>query len=146
MRTTFQTAYFNKKMNLILFFCLTLIFSGCAQNAPMQNKNAGGAGITEKEVKDYITHYWTKDCRSFEECTVTFETGVRINPKERHSFANGITVYAYPVKVDYTTATRNKTINGKWSTAHHRGGVLYFFRNSFGDWEMQSEHQDLTFD
>jgi hypothetical protein len=138
-----------KKITLVVFCVTMLVFSSHAQSttAPMENKTAKGAAITETEVKDYLTHYWTKDCHDFEECTVKFDTPVRIADKERHSFHNGITVAeCYPVKVDFTISTRNKKMNYPANVIHHTGGVLYFFRNSFGEWEMQSENTNIKFD
>lgn len=113
----------------------------------MENKTGKGGAITEKEVKDYITKYWTKNCRDFEECKVTFDSPVRIGSSERHSFPNGITVAtSYPVKVDYSHSIRHTGPGWQAVVTHHIGGVLYFYRNSFGDWQMEAEGQDTKFD
>ena len=109
--------------------------------------NTGGNALAQQEVKDFITHYWTRNCRDFEECKVTFDSAVRINPLERHTFPNGITVDAYPVKVDFSNFVRNKNLEGdKGLWYRHRGGVYYFYRNSFKEWEMSQEGGEATFD
>ena len=133
-------------ISILLFFSFGLSTYGQDTKAPMENKTAKGAPITEKEIKDYITHYWTKDCHDFEECKVSFDSPVRIAPAERHTFHNGITVAtSYPVKVDFTHSVVHKGNGWKPSIAHHTGGVLYFYRNSFGDWQMQAEGQEMKF-
>jgi hypothetical protein len=147
MHEFFFTKLTVMRVTIVLAICV-LAMTVNAQNtkAPMENKTAKGAALTEKEVKEYITHYWTKDCHDFEECIVTFDSPVRIAPAERHSFPNGITIAtSYPVKVEYTHSVRNKSIGGKPVVAHHTGGVLYFYRDTFGDWQMQAEGQDMKF-
>ena len=142
---------------VLLWFCLAF---ACKNNEPSRSpnddgttptrrtgQNTGGDAITEQEVKDNITQYWTRNCRNFEECRVTFDSGVRINPLERHSFHNGITVDSYPVKVEFSSFVRNKTLEGdKGLWYRHRGGIYYFYRNSFKEWEYEEEGSTDTFD
>jgi hypothetical protein len=107
-------------------------------------QNTGGGAPTEQEVKDHIAAYWTK-CQSYEVCKVTFDGPIRINPRERHTFRNsgGITVDAYPVKVDFSSYLGNKgTDTGGW--VRHRGGIYYFYRNSFGEWESAQEGETTS--
>lgn len=109
--------------------------------------NTGGDALTQQEVKDFITRWWTQGCRDFEECRVTFDSAVKINPLERHTFQNGITVDAYPVKVDFSSFSRNKNFEGaKGVRGRYRGGVYYFYRNSFKEWEMGQEGVEATSD
>ena len=109
--------------------------------------NTGGGAITEQEVKKIFTYKWTHDCKNYEACKVTFLTPVRINPKERHTIG-GITVDTYPVKVDFAVSHIVNADLGNPTPAgeHHTGGVYYFYRNSFGEWEMGSEGDSMTFD
>ena len=129
----------NKNLLINLSLCFSLLFclafacndggdSGGSAPTKRTGQNTAGGAITEQEVKNYIHNWWMKDC---EACEVDYLTPVRINPKERHTFGNGVTVDAYPVKVDFDA-----------SGSISKGGIYYFYRNSFGEWEMGQEGVD----
>jgi hypothetical protein len=133
------------------FIILSCWLGACNQktngaNGPLENKSGTGPAITEADVKNFVTTYQMHDIRDFEECKITFDSGVRVGAPERHSFHNGITTNCYPVKVDFSVFRRNKAIKDKGLTSHHRGGVYYFYRNSFNEWEMESEGVDVKRD
>ncbi len=97
--------------------------------------------ITEAEVKAYFTDWWTHDCEKSDDCRVTFDSAVRIAPAVRHTFQIPPATYlTYPVKVEMTTH-RN---GGTFHLQHLTRGVYYFYRNSFGDWEMGKEDERIT--
>lgn len=149
-----QRLLINFGLIILLWFCMAFACkngndrksTGDDRTTPRTGQNTPGGAPTEQEVKDHITAYWTK-CQSYEECKVTFDGPVRINPKERHTFRNsyGITVDAYPVKVNFSNYLRNKDAGpGGW--VHHRDGIYYFYRNSFGEWESAQEGETTTSD
>jgi hypothetical protein len=71
---------------------------------------------------------------------VTFDSAVRIAPAVRHTFQIPPTTYlSYPVKVDFTTHKNG----GTFHLQHMTRGVYYFYRNSFGDWEMGKENERI---
>ena len=99
------------------------------------------AAITEQEVKAYFLDWWTHDCDKPRECTVTFDSPVRIAPVARHTFQIPPATYmAIPVTVDMTTHANS----GNFHLQHLTHGVYYFYRNSFGDWEMGKEGERIT--
>ena len=84
-----------------------------------QNKGA----ITEQEVKDSIVDGWTHSCEKSDDCSVTFDSPVKIAPAVRHTFQVPAATYlTYPVKVNYTTHW-NK---GTFHLTHHTNAVYYF--------------------
>lgn len=97
--------------------------------------------ITEGEVKAYFTDWWTHDCEKSDECSVTFDSAVQIAPAVRHTFQIPPTTYlSYPVKIDFTTHKNG----GTFHLQHMTRGVYYFYRNSFGEWEMSKENERIT--
>ena len=97
--------------------------------------------ITEKEVKAYFTDWWTHDCEKSDDCRVTFDSPIRIAPAVQHTFQIPPTTYlTYPVKVNFTTH-RN---GGTFQITHYTHAVYYFYRDSFGDWEMGKEDERTT--
>ncbi len=110
-----------------------------ANNAPATP--AGNRAPTEAEVKAYFKDWWTHDCKAEEECTVTFDSPVRIAGLMQKTFQIGGTYACYPVKVDFTTS---RLSNGTISRMHVTNAVYYFHRNSFGEWEMGKENERTT--
>ncbi len=97
--------------------------------------------ITEKEVKAYFTDWWTHNCDKSDDCSVTFDSPVRIAPAVRHTFQIPPATYlTYPVKVDFTTHKNG----GTYHLQHMTRGVYYFYRNSFDEWEMGKENERIT--
>ena len=128
----------------LLLACGCLI--GCNQtNQPTSETKPAAAGPpAAQQVKDFLTHKWTSDCRSFEECRLTFDSEVSIGAAVRHQFPNGANLTAYPVKVDFSFFKRNTSINEKGFITRHRGGVYYFYQDEFQAWQMQSENVETT--
>jgi hypothetical protein len=72
---------------------------------------------------------------------VTFDSSARIAPAVRHTFQIPPATYlTYPVKVDFTTHKNS----GTFHLQHMTRGVYYFYRNSFGDWEMGKENERIA--
>ena len=128
----------NQRLQTILPAAIAIIFIfGASDLAFAQKKGA----ISEQEVKAYFTDWWTHDCDESDECSVTFDSAVRIAPAVRHTFQIPPTTYlTYPVKVDFTTHKNG----GTFHLQHMTRGVYYFYRNSFGDWEMGKEDERIT--
>ncbi len=138
--------HINKQRQFLLLITIATIFLlGTFTSTFARKKGA----ITEAEVKAYFTDWWTHDCDKSDDCSVTFDSAVRIAPAVRHTFQIPPTNYlTYPVKVDMTTHKNA----GTFHLQHLTHGVYYFYRNSFGDWEMgkeverikeeKDEHQD----
>lgn len=113
----------------------TIFLLGAFGSTFAQKKGA----ITQEEVKEHFVHWWTHECAPKDECAVVFDGAVRIAPAVRHTFGDTSTYLTYPVKVDFTTH-----YNGGWyHLRHHTRGVYYFYRNSFGDWEMGKEDERI---
>lgn len=129
----------NQPLQTILLTAIgaILLLGAFGSTASAQKKGA----ITEKEVKAYFVDWWTHDCDKSRECNVTFDSAVRIAPAVRHTFQIPPSTYlTYPVKVDFTTHTSG----GTFHLQHMTRGVYYFYRNSFGDWEMGKENERIT--
>ncbi|MEO6655748.1 MAG: hypothetical protein ABIO36_06655 [Pyrinomonadaceae bacterium] len=122
----------------VLLATITAIFLlGAFGSTFAQKKGA----ITEQEVKAYFTDWWTHDCDKSRECKVTFDSPVRIAPAVRHTFQIPPTTYlTYPVKVDMTTHANG----GTFHLTHYTHAIYYFYRNSFGEWEMGKEDERTT--
>ena len=121
----------------VLATIATIFIVGAFSSAFAQKKGA----ITEGEVKAYFTDWWTHDCEKGDDCSVTFDSAVRIAPAIRHTFQIPPATYlAYPVKVDFTTHKNG----GTFHLQHMTRGVYYFYRNSFGDWEMGKEDERIA--
>ncbi len=115
----------------------TIFIFGAFGSTFAQKKGA----ITEAEVKAYFNDWWTHDCDKSDDCSVTFDSAVRIAPAVRHTFQiPPVTYLTYPVKVDFTTHKNA----GTFHLQHQTRGVYYFYRNSFGDWEMGKEDERIT--
>lgn len=97
-----------------------------------------GAPITEKEVKNYLTYTY---CKRSDGCNISFDSPVKIGAAARHAFQFPATYYlCYPVKVNYTTHDNG----GTYHIHHYTNAVYYFFRNGFGEWEMNKENEKVT--
>ena len=97
--------------------------------------------ITVGEVKSYFTDWWTHDCEKADACTVTFDSPVKIAAAVRHTFQIPPATYTcYPVKVNFTTHWNR----GTFHLMHITHAVYYFYRNSFGEWEMGKENERTT--
>ncbi|MGI8788152.1 MAG: hypothetical protein ACR2HG_10365 [Pyrinomonadaceae bacterium] len=128
----------NQRLQSVFLASITTIFIFGALSSAFAQANKKGA-ITEKEVKDFLIYGWTRGCAPEDECTITYDSAVRIAPAVRHTFQIPPTTYlTYPVKVDYTTHS-NK---GTFHLNHHTRAVYYFYRNSFGEWEMGMENEE----
>ena len=127
----------NQRLQTVLLATIAAIFLlGAFDSAFAQKKGA----ITEQEVKAYFTDWWTHNCEKSDDCSVTFDSAVRIAPAIRHTFQIPPATYlTYPVKVDFTTHKNA----GYFHLQHMTRGVYYFYRNSFGDWEMGKEDERI---
>lgn len=130
----------NKNNQRRQFFSLatiaTIFILGAFSSIFAQNKGA----ISEQEVKAYFNDWWTHDCEKSDDCRVTFDSAVRIAPAVQHTFQIPVATYlSYPVKVDFTTHKNG----GTFHLQHMTQGVYYFYRNSFGDWEMGKENEQI---
>lgn len=124
------------QMSVMATIAIIFIF-GAFSSTFAQKKGA----ITEAEVKAYFTDWWTHDCDKNDDCRVTFDSAVKIAPAVRHTFQIPPTTYlSYPVKVDFTTHKNG----GTFHLQHMTRGVYYFYRNSFGDWEMGKEDERIA--
>ncbi len=129
----------NKQINakFLMAAIATLFLLGAFGSTFAQKKGA----ITEAEVKAYFNDWWTHDCDKSDDCSVTFDSAVRLAPAVRHTFQIPPATYlTYPVKVDMTTHKNG----GTFHLQHLTRGVYYFYRNSFGDWEMGKEDERIT--
>jgi hypothetical protein len=128
----------NQRRQTVLLAIIAAIFLlGAFVSTFAQKKGA----ITEQEVKAYFTDWWTHDCEKGDDCSITFDSAVRIAPAVRHTFQIPPATYlTYPVKVDFTTHKNG----GTFHLQHITRGVYYFYRNSFGDWEMGKENERIT--
>lgn len=125
------------RLQAILLAIITSIFLLAAFDSAFAQKKGA---ITEQEVKAYFTDWWTHDCEKSDDCSVAFDSTVRIAPAIRHTFQIPPATYlAYPVKVDFTTHKNS----GNFHLQHMTRGVYYFYRNSFGDWEMGKEDERI---
>ena len=128
----------NQRQQPILLAAITTIFIFGAFGPTFAQKKGA---ITEAEVKAYFVDWWTHDCEKSDDCSVTFDSAVRIAPAVRHTFQIPPATYlTYPVKVDFTTHKNG----GNFHLQHQTRGVYYFYRNSFGDWEMGKENERIT--
>jgi hypothetical protein len=128
----------NKCRQFILLATITTLFLLNAFSSAFAQKKGA---ISEPEVKAYFTDWWTRDCEKSDDCSVTFDSAVRIAPAVRHTFQIPPATYlTYPVKVDFTTHKNG----GTFHLQHMTRGVYYFYRNSFGDWEMGKEDERIT--
>ncbi len=119
----------------IVFLLLTVIQFVLSKPALAQSK---AAAITEKEVKDYLTYTY---CKKADGCNISFDSPVKIGAAARHAFQFPATNYlCYPVKVNYTTHHNG----GTYHIHHYSNAVYYFFRNGFGEWEMNKENEKVT--
>ena len=126
----------NQHRQTLLPAAIAVIFLlGAFSSTFAQKKGA----ITEQEIKDYFVHWWTHDCAPEDDCSVAFDSAVRVAPAIRHTFGDGSTYLTYPVKVDFTTHKNG----GYEHLAHYTRGVYYFYRNSFDDWEMGKENEEI---
>ena len=129
----------NKQNNakFLMTAIAALFLLGAFGSTFAQNKGA----ITEAEVKAYFADWWTHDCDKTQNCSVKFDSAVRIAPAVRHTFQIPPATYlTYPVKVDFTTHSSG----GTFHLTHYTRAVYYFYRNSFGDWEMGKEDESTT--
>jgi hypothetical protein len=128
----------NQRRQYCLLTIITTLFLLVAFSSAFAQKKGA---ITEQEVKAYFTDWWTHDCEKSDDCRVTFDSAVRIAPAVRHTFQIPPTTYlTYPVKVDFTTHKNG----GTFHLQHITRGVYYFYRNSFGDWEMGKEDERIA--
>jgi hypothetical protein len=128
----------NQHLHCALLTALATIFLFGAFGSTFAQKKGA---ITEQEVKASFIDWWTHDCDKSDECSVTFDSAIRIAPAVRHAFQIPPTTYlTYPVKVDFTTHT-NK---GTFHLQHMTRGIYYFYRNSFDEWEMGKENERIT--
>ena len=129
--------YSQRPQTVLLVTIAAIFLLGAYGSTFAQKKGA----ITEAEVKAYFTDWWTHDCEKGADCSVTFNSAVRIAPAIRHTFQIPPATYlSYPVKVDFTTHKNG----GNFHLQHMTRGVYYFYRNSFGDWEMGKEGEQMT--
>lgn len=128
----------NQRRQFVLPAAIAAIFLLASYGSTLAQKKGA---ITESEVKAYFTDWWTRDCEKSDECSVTFDSAVKIAPAVRHTFQIPPTTYlTYPVKVDFTTHKNG----GTFHLQHMTRAVYYFYRNSFGDWEMGKEDERIT--
>lgn len=127
----------DQSLKFTLLTAVAVIFL-CATSASVFAQKKGA--ITEKEVKDYFVYWWTHDCEAGDECTVTFDSAVRLAPAVQHTFQiPNATYLTYPVKVDFTTHKNG----GTFHLQHMTRAVYYFYRNSFDEWEMGKEGEEI---
>ncbi|MEO7309655.1 MAG: hypothetical protein ABIX01_04610 [Chitinophagaceae bacterium] len=136
----------NSKAGLaVLSITLSLFILISIPNGTSAQSKKGA--ITEKEVKDYFKDWWDQFCKggntTKDMCTISFDGPVRIAPLTSHTFQLTGTYNCYPVKVDFTTAYSNAGISVN-NITHFTHAVYYFYRNSFGDWEMGKEGERTT--
>ena len=125
-----------KTKSLIATLLLTLAVQ-LALIVPVSAQRKSGA-ITVQEVKDYLTYTY---CKTTDGCKISFDSPVKIGAAERHAFQLPATNYlCYPVKVNYTTHTEG----GTYRIHHYTNAVYYFFRNGFGEWEMNKENEKVA--
>ena len=128
----------SQRHQFLLLAAIAAIFSLSSFGSTFAQKKGA---ITEQEVKAYFTDWWTHDCDKTQDCRIVFDSVVRIAPAVRHTFQIPPTTYlTYPVKVDFTTHKSG----GNFHLQHMTRGVYYFYRNSFGDWEMGKEDERIT--
>ncbi|MEO7313416.1 MAG: hypothetical protein ABIX01_23740 [Chitinophagaceae bacterium] len=117
-----------------LLFVTIIQFSLCLSVSAQQK----GGAIAVKEVKDYLAYTY---CKQSDGCVISFDSPIHIGAAERHAFQFPATNYlCYPVKVNYTTHSES----GTYHLQHYTKGVYYFFRNGFGEWEMNKENEKIT--
>jgi len=121
---------------LLLMVAAIIMISLLAPTCSLAQPKSGP--ITEKEVKEYLTYTY---CKKSDGCNISFDSPVKIGAAARHSFQFPATNYlCYPVKVNYSTHTNG----GTYHIQHYTNAVYYFFRNGFGEWEMNKENEKVT--